>query len=237
MTRTASLLRTVDDKLSLVLLNEYWDESMVLLKRRMCWSLEDVLYRPLKAPTVPLKASKRTPASVGSDVLSKLSADTKTSLKQLLQLDYALYHHYNTTFWQHIANEGPGFYAEVRELRSRVARLSSDCGSVRPVPAAVRVSPIATPPRTTPPHAGNFSEESVGGEGVPTASNVSLHDVGGGVARAASVRATVAQQRCTQLDWENVRFGCELGKKHGWLPPEQPCQNCVYDCKGKDAAT
>jgi len=44
MTASAEDMRAalplLEKKLDLVLINEYWDESMVLLKREMCWTTE-----------------------------------------------------------------------------------------------------------------------------------------------------------------------------------------------------
>jgi len=34
----------IDDKFTLVLIYEYLDESLVLMKRKLCWELDDVLY-------------------------------------------------------------------------------------------------------------------------------------------------------------------------------------------------
>ena len=35
-----------------VLITEYMDESLVLLKRKWCWDMEDILYLPAKVRTV-----------------------------------------------------------------------------------------------------------------------------------------------------------------------------------------
>jgi hypothetical protein len=48
-----------------VLINEYWDESMVLLRRRMCWQLNDVLYFSLKGSADPTTLSNPRGAGAG----------------------------------------------------------------------------------------------------------------------------------------------------------------------------
>ena len=37
-------LRQLESEFSLVLITEYFDESLVMLKRIMCWQLDDILY-------------------------------------------------------------------------------------------------------------------------------------------------------------------------------------------------
>eukprot|EP00041_Stephanoeca_diplocostata_P035741 m.1271254 g.1271254 ORF g.1271254 m.1271254 type:complete len:520 (+) comp24750_c0_seq22:282-1841(+) len=205
----SAALAALDTRLSLVLLNEYWDESMVLLKRRMCWTLDDVVYRPLKAPTAP---EPRGANSVGTNVLARLPPATRAALRRLLHLDYALYAHFNATFWRHVANEGPGFHAEVGELRARVSRMYRACGS-----GAGAGVPAATPLREASLRGTAGAGRAQGGAatGNPSAPTVDVSTV------------------CVQLGWENVRFGCELGKRHSVLPAAQPCLDCAFDCKGK----
>ncbi len=38
----------LDSLFELVLVKEYFDESLVLLRRKLCWDLEDIIYFPLK---------------------------------------------------------------------------------------------------------------------------------------------------------------------------------------------
>ncbi len=51
-TETDIFIREKLDKIfQLVLIKEYLHESLVLLKRKLCWDLEDILYAPLKVST------------------------------------------------------------------------------------------------------------------------------------------------------------------------------------------
>ena len=50
--KTLFFIKSVLDKFfKLVLIREYFDESLVLLKRRLCWDLKDTIYYPLKIGT------------------------------------------------------------------------------------------------------------------------------------------------------------------------------------------
>ena len=58
----------MDNQLDVVLLAEYWDQSMVLLKNTMCWELTDVVYLSHKQHT-------DTHRSVAATVSDQLPGD------------------------------------------------------------------------------------------------------------------------------------------------------------------
>lgn len=71
------------------------------------------------------QAPGRVAESSGA-IASLLSAAAVSKLRDMLSVDYALYHHFNRSFWGRIAIE-PGFDAEVAELRLKVAKLEAWC--------------------------------------------------------------------------------------------------------------
>ena len=64
-------------------------------------------------------------ASSGASA-GQLSSAAVSKLRDLLSVDYAIYQHFNRSFWRRVAAE-PGFEAEVAELRSMVAKLNAWC--------------------------------------------------------------------------------------------------------------
>ncbi|CAH1238815.1 Hypp5640 [Branchiostoma lanceolatum] len=46
---------TLDEDMTLVMITERMHESLVLLKRLMCWRLQDILYWPRQYPHYPLR--------------------------------------------------------------------------------------------------------------------------------------------------------------------------------------
>ena len=105
-------IRKLAKRFQLVLLQEYFDESLVLLKRLLCWKLEDMAY------FVFLKsATKRKP----------LPQTLQKSIRNWSSGDVLLYEHFNRTFWEKVANEGKGFYEEVEQLRKLNRKLKQQC--------------------------------------------------------------------------------------------------------------
>lgn len=97
-------LSEVERQFQLVLIADYFDESMVLLRRRLRWQLDDVVSFKLNV------RSQRT--------ISRLTPESQERAKRWCELDWQLYQHFNRTFWAQL-------YAEVspRQLREELAQL------------------------------------------------------------------------------------------------------------------
>ncbi|XP_071995724.1 galactose-3-O-sulfotransferase 2-like isoform X2 [Engystomops pustulosus] len=108
------LTNAVDTIFDLVLITEYFDESLVLLKDALCWTFDDVL-------SFPLNIRSNTSRKI-------LSEETKERIKSWNQLDWQLYVHFNNSFWNRVEKFGrERMEKEVRELRKRREQLSEKC--------------------------------------------------------------------------------------------------------------
>ncbi|XP_030431627.1 galactose-3-O-sulfotransferase 2-like [Gopherus evgoodei] len=118
------MLQYIEEAFDLLLLSEYFDESMVLLKEALCWDLDSVVSFPLNSR----EGSTRSP----------LSESTAEKIKSWNRLDWAIYRHFNRTFWQRIdwSMGRERMQQEVRMLRERREQLAKTClqgeGSVGP---------------------------------------------------------------------------------------------------------
>ncbi|XP_028841554.1 galactose-3-O-sulfotransferase 3 [Denticeps clupeoides] len=104
----------VERTFSLVMIAEYFDESLVLLRRLLAWDLEDVLY---------LKLNMRTPASKRA-----LGGGLPAKIRAWNSLDAALYDHFNASLWRQLGALGAACVArEVRLMRRARGWLVRDC--------------------------------------------------------------------------------------------------------------
>ncbi|XP_012869689.1 PREDICTED: galactosylceramide sulfotransferase isoform X1 [Dipodomys ordii] len=121
--RVPELLAQLERRFHLVLLQEYFDESLVLLKDLLCWRLEDVLY-------FKLNARRRS-------AVPRLSGSLYQRATAWNGLDALLYRHFNHSFWRRVDGFGRQRMArEVAALRranERLRRICIDGG--RPVDA------------------------------------------------------------------------------------------------------
>ncbi|CAH1249525.1 GAL3ST1 [Branchiostoma lanceolatum] len=99
-----------------MLLLEHLDESLVLLRRLMCWEVRDVLY-------------DTTPKNSRSYAYKKYipTAEELANLRRWKAVDYLLYDTFNASLWRKIAEQGPDFYDELRYFQEVNKRVSTYC--------------------------------------------------------------------------------------------------------------
>ena len=97
---------------------EYFLESLVLLKRLMCWTFSDIVFHSANVEHYPYK-HWQAPAYFTQQHRNWSSAD------------YAIYEHFNATLWRKIRQEeGSGFHEEVDAFKDVQAQVSRYCHRV-----------------------------------------------------------------------------------------------------------
>ncbi|XP_078703574.1 galactose-3-O-sulfotransferase 3-like [Branchiostoma floridae x Branchiostoma belcheri] len=107
-------VRQIEGQFSLVMIMEHFDESLVLLRREMCWTLKDILY---------YVANTRN-YSWRHDEIPTLQ---KLQHKQWSSVDYTLYDHFNKTLWNKIERSENDFNGELRFFRHVNAKMKEHC--------------------------------------------------------------------------------------------------------------
>ncbi|XP_028321552.1 galactose-3-O-sulfotransferase 2-like [Gouania willdenowi] len=108
-------IKSIEQNFHLILINEHFDESIILLKHALCWSLEEV---------VSFKLNSRT-----NKTRRSISPETMEKVKLWNVLDWRLYQHFNDTFWHKVdtvfgREEMKRQVSQLRELRAKKA---SEC--------------------------------------------------------------------------------------------------------------
>ncbi|KAG7218306.1 hypothetical protein INR49_010002 [Caranx melampygus] len=113
--RVSRAVATIEQEFHIILISEYFDESMVLLRHALCWSLEDV---------VSFKLNSRS-----EETRHELSADTPEKIRRWNALDWKIYLHFNATFWHKVDQlVGPEqMKREVSRLRELQVKLANTC--------------------------------------------------------------------------------------------------------------
>ncbi|XP_071842638.1 galactosylceramide sulfotransferase-like isoform X2 [Apostichopus japonicus] len=97
-----------------VVISEYFDESLILLKEHLCWNLEDVAYFKLNA---------RADYEV-----TELSAELQKNLSIWNAGDMFLYRQFNETLWRKIRDYGlVKMKTDVEELHKIIEKLKDKC--------------------------------------------------------------------------------------------------------------
>ena len=98
-------------EIDLVLLTEYLDESLILLKQLLCWEYDDIIYL---SKGVRSKSHRYN-----------MSDEIKQKIRRWNAGDVLLYNHFNRTFWQKVSEYGSSFESDVAEFR-RLKQIATD---------------------------------------------------------------------------------------------------------------
>ena len=108
-----SKISTLERELDLVMLTEYFPESLILLKKLLCWDFEDILY-----------VSNRVRSS---KYRVDLPTDLKDKIRQWNSADRKLYEHFNKTFWRRVKEYGPEFSKDLAIFRRKQLEVREEC--------------------------------------------------------------------------------------------------------------
>ena len=109
-----NFISSVEKDFDLVLLLEYFDESLILLKRHFCWSLEDVLYLKHNSRLQSLKKHH-------------IPRQFRNTFLEWNKADVLLYQHFNQTFWKKVNSQDENFWSEVKLLRKKSLAMAKEC--------------------------------------------------------------------------------------------------------------
>ncbi|XP_070557765.1 galactosylceramide sulfotransferase-like isoform X2 [Ptychodera flava] len=101
----------MEREIDLVIVNEYYDESLILLKRLLCWKMEDILYLARRV----------------SDKHETLTSDSRAKIYRWNSADVRLYERFNRTLWRKIHDYGDGFEKELNLFRALKKSVTEDC--------------------------------------------------------------------------------------------------------------
>lgn len=108
----------LQSQFQLVLLSDYFEESMLLLKDLLCWNMNDIASLKINARSTKNKLSDR--------VVNKIRAWNKA--------DAAVYDHFNQTFWKRVAEYGhERMENDLKVLRRLNAAIQDNCIEGGPV--------------------------------------------------------------------------------------------------------
>lgn len=101
-------------ELNLVLIMEHFEESMILLRRHMCWKIQDILYI--------VKNANSKNKNLNTTV------EQMDAFKKWAETDYQLYNYFYAKFFEKIADETSDFHSEVLVYKNILRKVSSYCG-------------------------------------------------------------------------------------------------------------
>ncbi|CAH1255100.1 GAL3ST1 [Branchiostoma lanceolatum] len=108
--------REIKTDVPFVMILEHLDESLIVLKRSMCWVMKDILY--------DWTARNYRRFYYKSSSLSQLAMENH---RKWSSIDYALYEHYNRTLWEEVEKGGEDFASELEHFRTMNSNVNEHC--------------------------------------------------------------------------------------------------------------
>ena len=112
-TKIQAKIDTLSREMDLVMINEYFDESLILLKRLMCWDYDDILYL---SNGIRSKSHRFSLDHTVVDQVRKWNAG-----------DVMLYDYFNRTFWEKVRNYGSTFEQDLAHFRALEQSVVEQC--------------------------------------------------------------------------------------------------------------
>ncbi|KAK2157044.1 hypothetical protein LSH36_200g04083 [Paralvinella palmiformis] len=112
----ADFLSDLDRTFHFVVIVEYFHESLILLRRLMCWKLTDLIYLRKNVASYSFKAD--------------MDPDLVAIYRKWSPVDYRLYDHFNRTFWKRVAETTPDFREEVEHFDRVTDDVNNFCRDV-----------------------------------------------------------------------------------------------------------
>ncbi|XP_070566040.1 galactose-3-O-sulfotransferase 2-like [Ptychodera flava] len=110
-------IKRLDAELDLVMILEYFDESLILLKKKMCWTYLDILY---------VKKNQRIKKT-------KVTNEVAEEIRKWNKADTMLYDHFKRKLFSEIEQYGPSFYDDLNRFREMQRSVTRQCVNSRKV--------------------------------------------------------------------------------------------------------
>ena len=111
-----SFLKRINEKFSVIIITEYFDESLVLLRRQFCWDIKDMIYVELRSRKYESKHNIPAPSAVANHHVYSA-------------IDYALYDYFVMKLLVSI-NAEPKFWDELYVFRKVKENVQTYCADV-----------------------------------------------------------------------------------------------------------
>ncbi|XP_002734752.2 galactosylceramide sulfotransferase-like [Saccoglossus kowalevskii] len=106
-------INALNEEMSVVLIMEYFDESLLILMKTLCWTMDDILYLP--------KGVRK------QSLHRQMSNETREKILRWNEADVKLYTHFNRTLWKKISEYGPTFESDLQRFRTKQLDIKHEC--------------------------------------------------------------------------------------------------------------
>ena len=100
-----------------MLITEHYDESLIVMRRKLCWEINDILYLRLRI------------GNHGNKDYTSYS-DIRPKVRSLARMDFLLHEMFNETLWRDISQYGKDFWEEFSFYSKQKIRIVNFCSKI-----------------------------------------------------------------------------------------------------------
>ncbi|XP_066301720.1 galactose-3-O-sulfotransferase 2-like [Branchiostoma lanceolatum] len=125
-------IENLDKDFTTVMILEKLEESLVLLKRRMCWSLQDIIFwEKKKFKKRPYVVKVEDVRFRGSALKTDFTEKMRHNYETYSNIDFKIYSFFFEKLVKDIDEEGQNFLEEVEHFKNVLGKVASYCKSTR----------------------------------------------------------------------------------------------------------
>ena len=111
-------IQHLDDKFTFIMITEYFIESLIMLRRLMCWTFKDIVF--INQNVIQYK-----------DKFDPIPDHILKTHQRWSNADYMLYEYFNSSLWRRINNEGvEDFFDEVKTFKRVQNQVTNYCAAL-----------------------------------------------------------------------------------------------------------
>ena len=118
-TKKEEFAKQIEEEFDFVLISDYFDESLILLRRYLRWPMKDIIY-------IKRNAARRLPASSPFSHKPNITSEVANTFREWASIDYSLYDYFLPRFLRIIKSE-PKLEDEVGVFRQIRIRIENFC--------------------------------------------------------------------------------------------------------------
>ena len=111
-------LQKISDEFYHMLISEFPDESLIVMRRKLCWEISDIFYLPLNVKNYSYKDEQNNDDIWGNKI------------RRWSIVDFKFHSEFNETLWREISGYGPSFWKEVDFFKAQSRRIYKFCSQI-----------------------------------------------------------------------------------------------------------
>ena len=119
--KVQEFLKKISDEFDHMLISEFSDESLIVMRRKFCWEISDILYLSLNVKRYSFKKLQ--------GVLSDRDPWIER-VRRWSNVDFKLYRKFNETLWSEISEYDESFWKELGFFRVQTRRIHNFCSQI-----------------------------------------------------------------------------------------------------------